>query len=494
MWTYKRTSDTRGVVQFSNVMPDRYSMSTPRLMGYAASKPTDPAGPQATSGSYNFTPGAKPDPVLFRMWKASFVDGVIEDGDGKAVGGVTVQILEEGWTGGVRVLSLAQSVQTDATGKFVLETVLPGTYYLRAIPPSGIVQQQLKASTKPNVKPTAFVDTLFPHAIYFENAAPLRIDAGVNAFGLRIEMQQSPYYSMSGRVFGIPEGRPSGLVLIRRVSFDSPFPFVWASPYAGSISVSLDKDGRFTAANVPPGPYWAGYTPAGDVRGGAQFVIQDRDIADFQFEVTRGATFSGKLVYEDGNAVNPIPRNRMGVFLPNMGVYERNLFGSGANGNFDAAGLPVGTWRLEFLEPLVIRSIQIGARIFDGGQFELEADAQPAVITISRAGAAIRGSVELHEQAKQFPRGMVSLTPFPFLPADYPQRQLLQGNTSFAFEHLEAGRYRVCAWVEEGAQVGALLGNPHHEQRFNAGCETVVLSRDEIKQVRLRQMSAVDFQ
>ena len=493
-WTYKRTSDTQGIVQFTNVMPDRYTMSSPQLMGYASSRPNDTAGAQGTAGNYNFSPGAKPAPVLFRMWKASFVDGIVEDGEGRGLAGATVQVLEEGWTGGLRILSLAQSVQADKTGKFVLEAVLPGTYYLRAIPPSTLVQEQLKASAKPNAKSSAFVDTLFPRAIYFENAAPLRIDAGVNVFGLRIEMQRSPYYSLSGRVFGIPEGRFSGLVLIRRVSFDSPFPFIWASPYAGSISVQLDKDGRFTAANVPPGPYWAGYTPAGEVRGGSQFVIQDRDIDDFQFEVTRGATFSGKLVYEDGSPVTPVPRNRMGVFLSNMGVYERGISTSSAAGDFIATGLPVGTWRLEFLDPLVIRSVQVGARTFGGGQFELGADAQPATITISRAGAALRGSVELHEQAKQFPRGMVTLTPFPFLPADYPKRQILQGSTSFAFEHLEAGRYRICAWVEEGAQVGALLGNPRHEQRFNAGCETVVLSRDEAKQVRLRQMSASEFQ
>jgi len=493
-WTYKKMSDTQGVVQFSNVMPERYNMSPPRLMGYAAAKPNDAGGPQIISGNYTFTPGDKPAPVLLRMWKASFLDGIVEDGNGKPIERATVQIVEEGWTGGVQILSLAQSVQTDATGKFVLEAILPGTYYLRAIPPAGLVQQQLKASTKPNVKPTAFVDTLFPRAMYFENAAPLHIDAGVNVFGLRIEMQQSPYYSLSGRVFGIPEGRSSGLVLIRRVSFDSPFPFIWASPYAGSISVSIDKDGRFSAPNVPPAPYWAGYTPAGEVRGGAQFVIQDREVDDFQFEVSRGATFSGKVVYDDGSPVATIPRNRMGVFLSNMGVYERGISPSSPNGDFVADGLPVGTWRLEFQEPLVIRSVQVGARTFDGGQFELEADSQPAVITISRAGATIRGSVELHELAKQFPRGMVTLTPFPFLPADYPKRQLLQGSTSFNFDHLEAGRYRVCAWVEEGAQVGALLGNPRYEQRFNANCETVVLAKDEIKQVQLRQITAIDFQ
>src|SRR5206468_4745029 len=244
------STNAGGLASFSNIVADRYTMPTPELMGYALAKTTDDPIPTATRASttYTFTPGAKPAPVTFRMWNAASVDGVVEDSDGKPLPDVTVQIVEEGWTGGLRTLSLAQFVRTDKTGRFAMPAVLPGTYYLRAIPPPAVVQEQLKASDQTAEKHVAFVDTLFPNAMYFEQAAPLAIVAGVNVFGLRIEMQKSKYYSLSGRVFGIPRERQqiSGLVLMRRVSFDSPFPFIWASPYAGAINVRLSPDGSFT--------------------------------------------------------------------------------------------------------------------------------------------------------------------------------------------------------------------------------------------------------
>ena len=123
----------------------------------------------------------------------------------------------------------------------------------------------------------------------------------------------------------------------------------------------------------------------------------------------------------------------------------------------------------------------------------MSAESGPAVITLGRGGAGVQGSVELHEQAKAYVRGLVTVTPQPLQPIDSPKRKTLNGNSSFAFEHLEPGRYRVCAWVEQGAEVTALLGNPRYEDKFNAACEAVVLAANERKQVRLRQISAREF-
>jgi len=496
-WNYSKLTDASGIANFSNMMPDRYKMADPILADYGvANGPNDNAiAPPGQGATYSFSPRAKPAPVTFRMWKAASVDGIVEDHDGNPLTGVMVQIVEEGWVGGLRTLSLAQAAPTDKAGKFVMPAVLPGTYYLRAVPPAGLVQEQLKASDKTADKHVAFVDTIYPNAMYFEQAAPLVIVPGVNVFGLHIEMQKSKYFSLTGRVFGIPQERQqvSGLVLMRRVSFDSPFPFIWANPYAGAINVRLAPDGSFTAPDIPPGPYWAGYTPAGDIRGGTQFLIEDHNVDDFKFDVTRGATFSGKIEFEDGAPVAAFPPSQLNVFASNMGVYQRSLFPSGPNGEFNTSGLPVGTWRLEFSGPVVIRKIVMGGKTYEGGKFDLDADTGPALITLGRGGAAIQGSVELHEQARAYVRGMVTISPLPLHPIDTAKRKLLDNRGNFMVEHLEAGRYRVCAWLEEGAEVGALLGNPRYEEKFNAACETVVLAANERKEVRLKQISAPEF-
>jgi hypothetical protein len=437
------------------------------------------------------------------MWMSSAVEGSVEDRDANPVTDTTVEILEENWRSGLRTLDLTQAVQTDKQGKYVFPAILPGTYYLRARPAPGVVQQQLKQSdesSEATAKHVAFVDTLYPGAIFLEQAGSLTLIPGTNLSGMRIEMQNSKYYSISGRVFGIPPEaqRGSGLVLIRRVGFDSPFPFVWTTPYDRAIGVSLLPDGTFTAPNVPPGPYWAGYTPAGTVRGGSQFEIIDREVNDFRFEVTQGANFFGKAVYEDGSLVESHPAD-LSVFLPNMGIYARGFTlmrdprSATPNSTFTTGGLPAGTYRVEFPGFAVVRKVEIDGRTFPGGEFELSTVSGAAVITLARSGASIQGSVDLHERGRSYPRGVITITPVPQHPTDLAKRKYLGGNASFVIDHLEAGRYRVCAWLEEGAEVNALLGNPHYEQKLSALCEIVPVTTDEHKEVRLRQFSAVDI-
>jgi hypothetical protein len=419
------------------------------------------------------------------------MDGVIQDQDKNPVANAIVDVLQESWIGGLRTLAVAQpSVTADKDGKFAFPNVMSGTYYLRAIPPRGVVQQQLRAS--PAGKQAAFVDTLYPGVLYLEEAAPVKFDAGVNLYDMRIEMQKSPYYSFSGRVTGIPpEVRGSALVLIRRAAFDSPFPFTWANPYAGGLATSIAADGTFAAPSVPPGPYWAGYTPAGVVRGGTQFLVADRNLEDVRIEVTPGINLVGKVVFDDGGL--PEPRaGRLSVFLANMGVYVRD-FAVLPNGEFNASGLPAGPYRVEFPGSAVVRRVEVNRRMFSGGQFELTPLDPTAVITIGREGGAIQGAVEVLDQAKAYPRGMVTVAPLPLRPTDTPRRAYLEGKSSFSVEHLEAGRYRVCAWLEEGSDVDRFLGNPQYEQKFGVLCESINLAADEKRAVQLKQITVAEF-
>lgn len=503
VWKYSKSTDAFGAVTISNMMAEPYRI-TPELAGYVLAK--------GAVSSVTLPKAKKPAPITFRMWKAASIEGTVQDAAGNPIPNVTLAVLEEIWLGGLRTLNpaIAPAVSgppsvvlgpgangspprtdvTDKDGKFSFTNVVPGTYYLRAVAQPGIVQQQLKASAGP--QQAAFVDTLYPAATMLEQAAPLRVDAGGTLFGLRIEMQKSRYYSFSGKVTGIPpEVTSSGLVLIRRATDDSPFPFVWASPYAGAISVRLNPDGTFSAPSVPPGPYWAGYTPAGPVRGGAQFRIEDRNVEAFSIEVAPGISFAGKAVYDDGTPATG-GSGTLSVFLPTMGVYVREFFIQ-PNGEFSTTGLPPGPYRLIGSGSTVIRKVEIDKRSFPGGQFELTPLGGTATVTLGRTGGVIQGSVDLHDQAKAYARGMVTIAPLLLQPMDTPIRKYLDGKNTFSAEHLEAGRYRVCAWLEEGSDVDRVLGNPRYEQRFALECQSVNLSADENRGLQLKQVSAQDF-
>jgi hypothetical protein len=141
----------------------------------------------------------------------------------------------------------------------------------------------------------------------------------------------------------------------------------------------------------------------------------------------------------------------------------------------------------------VIRKVEVDRRTFTGGEFELTPLGGNATVTLSRAGGVIQGRVDLHEQAKAYARGMVTIARLPLEPMDTVARRYLAGNNTFVVDHLEAGRYRVCAWLEEGTDVDTVLGNPRFEQKFGIDCQAVTLSTDENREVQLKQLSAQDF-
>jgi protocatechuate 3,4-dioxygenase beta subunit len=491
LWVYSKSTDALGAITLPNMMADAY-MITATLEGYVLAK--------GATESITLTKGRTPPPVVFRMFKAVSIEGIVHDRDRNPVENATVDILEETWVGGLRTLlpltitSTAPNglrpppVLTDKDGKFAFNNIMPGTYFLRAVPQPNMVRQQLAAS--PPERQAAFVTTLYPGATMLEQAAKVRVDAGGTLVGLRLEMQTSPYYAFSGKVTGIPaEVRSSGLVLIRRASYDSPFPFVWKDPYANVISVQIKPDGTFSSPSVPPGPYWAGYTPAGPVRGGSQFRIDDRNVEGFQIDVVPGISFTGRAVYEDGSPASG--SGNLAVFLPTMGVYERGVF-IAPTGEFNTTGLPAGPYRL-VMPGSVVRKVEVDRRAFTGGEFELTPLGGNAVVTIGRGGGVIQGRVDLHEQAKTYARGMVTIARLPLEPMDTVTRRYLAGNNTFAADHLEAGRYRVCAWLEEGTDVDTVLGNPRFEQKFGIDCQAVTLSTDENRAVQLKQVSAQDF-
>jgi hypothetical protein len=481
-WSYMKTTDGKGDVTIPNVFADAYTI-VPTLTGYALAK----GAPE----SITLVAAKKVTPVTMRMWRAVTVEGTVVDPDKNPVPGATVEILTEGWTGGLRTMALAQpSVLTGPSGNFSFPTILSGTYFMRVRPPQALVQQQLKATAP---KPEALVDTMYPGVLYMEQATPIPVGDS-NLYGVRVEMKSNPYFTLKGRVYAIPpEVKGSGLVLMRRVGFDSPFPFLFATPYDGSLRAQLAADGSFTAPNIPPGPYWAGYTPAGPVRGGTQFLIADRDVDNFSFDVIPGVTFSGRAVYEDGTPVEPGKNVSLGVFISNMGVYPRG-FSIEQNGEFEASGLPIGAYRMDFDDGLVIKRVDLNAQRYPGGDFELNsAPTGPATVTVSRKGGGIQGSIDMHDRAKAYARGLVTIAKQPFRATDAVRRKYLNGATTFAVEHLEAGHYRVCAWLEEGTDVDRVLGNPQYENQLSGRCESVEISGDENRSVMLKQLSTVDF-
>jgi hypothetical protein len=176
-------------------------------------------------------------------------------------------------------------------------------------------------------------------------------------------------------------------------------------------------------------------------------------------------------------------------------IRAAGLFPASKDGRFDQPLYVSGTSRIEIPDhPFAIQKIERDGRTYDGAEFEMTRGGGPATITITRKGATISGTVALHETVKAFPRGMATLSLDPPNPLDNPKRKRLDGTTTFAFEHLEAGRYRLCAWAEEGTEINRVLGNPYYDQRLAALCKSVEVKIDDTKTADLKQISALEIQ
>jgi len=487
-WTYRSTTDTAGQVLFKELSAERYDLAA-TLAGR-----TLVAGAVRT---VTLASGVKARPVILRMHKASTIDGIVQDGDAMPVAGAVVELLEEQWTAGQRTLGRVKTSQpTKKDGKFVLDAVLPGPYYLRARPGAASINAQLEKSDKlPNAvdRHIAYVNTMYPSAMFLETAEPLLISEGLNRPDVLITVQKSKYYAVRGTVGNLsPEVPSPGLMFIRTVTFDSRFPFIADEPYDDVIRTQIGPNGTFTLEHgLPPGQYWAGYTPGGmgDRFGGMDFRVDDREV-ELTTELWKSILFEGKAVYEDGSPAQV--RGTLRTFWSRRSIRSDGM-STMADGTFSRPLYADGVFRLELDGNVAIRKIEKDGRTFDGPEFELTPQGGPALITVTRQGASIAGTVTLHTTTKAYPRGIVTLSLDPLNPLDNPRRQRLDATDSFKFDHLPAGRYRVCAWVEEGTEINRVLNNPGYDSALSTLCESVDVRLDGAKTTKVKQISVVEL-
>jgi len=488
-WSYKSQTDASGKSLIANIAAERYNTKVTQQGRMLVAGSTQ---------SISFAASTKPNPLVFRMWKSASIQGVVEDLDHRLVAGATVELLEEQWKAGQRTLArIATSKPTDTEGKYAFPSVLPGSYYLRARPDQTVIRNQLRESDalpEAGQRHVAYVNTLYPAAQFLETASPLQVYSGVDQQGIRIEVQKSKYYAVRGHVDNLsPTVASPGLIFIRTVTFDSRFPFIADEPYNEVIGTNIKPDGSFAyEAGIPPGQYWAGYTPGGEGGrfGGMDFRVNDRDV-ELRTELWSGFPLNGKIVYEDGTPAAGVHAT-VRTFWSQRSIRVDDLF-TDRDGTFDRPLYSDGIFRIEFDNGLAVRKIEKDAHIYPGPEFEVTRDGGPAVITLTRKGASLEGSVALHKSTEAYPRGMVTLSLEPLSPLDNVKRKRLDGINTFKFEHLETGRYRLCAWVEEGTEINRVLNNPTYDGRLSILCQSVEVKGDETKAVNLKQISALDI-
>ena len=200
-WSYNVTTGDDGTASVE-VMPDRYQgRSADPLYGV-------PPGTRATA----IKPGDKNAVFIVRLLPAATLSGRIEDDDGSPLRDITVRLLNVTWRAGTRSVAPALfNGRSDEKGRFEIDGVLPGRYVLYATQPLTFAQQ------KPD-RATPYAATFYPNAFDLEAATEIQVLPGVNQPGLRITMPEGHYYTVNGRVEGIPDDVEAPLVELNPMS------------------------------------------------------------------------------------------------------------------------------------------------------------------------------------------------------------------------------------------------------------------------------------
>jgi TonB family protein len=238
------------------------------------------------------------------------ISGQLLSREGRPATGIRVSamVIPDGGVPVSAASALVSSVLTDTSGRYRLENVPPGQYYVTA----------------------GFLDspTYYPGTSALSGATAVRVEAGASVMGISFSLTASAGVSVSGRIVRRPGTPASGTQ--RVVLSGTPSP----------VETTANADGTFQFTRVRPGTYNVVVTPSVLLHP-VSIVVTDKEVSGVEIVVVPTVEVTGTLEVE-GNG----PRPRISLsFSPYRGGAGIPGAGLSANGSFRAV-LPEGDYRM----------------------------------------------------------------------------------------------------------------------------------------------------
>lgn len=324
-------------------------------------------------------PGEEIKDILLRLEPDVVIAGRVVDTDGAPLERIKVEALgSAGWF----------SDETDDRGEFVIGSLSPGRYLLRA----SLSQPQLPEVRKDGSVAVNYGVTYFPSTRTAGGAVSVRVQAGQES-NFEIRMLPALILHISGDVSGETEGRRPDVKLEN-----------WWDEYPRPISI--DKKGAFTFARVPPGRY---RLYAEDQNGKSAPVLIDltnASIEGIHLALLPPVGLAGYIrdedwkrmraqIKEDKNEDAPeIRLEQFGFFIPQVS-YKSTL---SDDGRFNIKDVAPGRYHVRMWggpKNFYFKSLQIGEREFRDGTLEIGGGPvqQEMLIELGADGAEVSGTV-----------------------------------------------------------------------------------------------------
>ena len=457
------TTTGDGAFVFASVPPGQYRVTATRP-GYVNAE-YGQRWPNGAGRPLALPAGQVVGNVPIPMLQTGAISGVVRDAFGVPLGNVEVQALKASYQTGRRVLTVAETVQSDDRGEFRLFWLTPGKYFVSARHPDlsnspirvggisvggggGVGRapryQSFRTGGDNAASPVSPFERMRPAkekyvAVYYpattdESAAGvIEVTPGGEARAVDFTLSPVPIRRVRGRVMSEATNEPAMSARVQWVTPTGTSPADGDSPMGplqGATQVEC-CDGMFEMF-LPPGPYTLVAAVNSQV-GRASIAVGDNDVDGVVLVIPRAFSLKGTLTFEGrAPAAAELSAIRINAVMdpPVNGLYATGYSTVLPNGSFT---VPIGRgdFKLSVLPMLpqanllpmplptapptlagaYVKSIRLGtADVLNRGLHLDGETAEPMEIVIGTANGALEGRV-VNRDGQPVPNVIVALTP-----------------------------------------------------------------------------------
>jgi hypothetical protein len=191
----KITTDAAGAFAIPMKLPGKYRVEAAKL-GYEA-----PARGRSAAQEVELEERYPVSEVKLFLGHYGALTGSVVDGDGKPIPDLRLGAVHEN-TSGMRFFPVGVDAKTDAEGRFVVASLLPGNYVAEVFPQTGAQERVLTAFTESDAEKMDldYERTYWPGGHGAEAALPVTVSGGATVDVGTLRVRKVPYYRVHVRI------------------------------------------------------------------------------------------------------------------------------------------------------------------------------------------------------------------------------------------------------------------------------------------------------
>jgi len=368
-------TDQTGRFLIPNLSPGAYVV---------ASAVEDYFGPEITN--YVYVMESQTSHTTLTMVPAATIGGNVVDDSGAPLVNAAVQVMRVTYRNGIPAIESAGGQASDENGRYRVNRLRPGEYYVAALPKTG----------------GSLIRTFSPNAIDLSQATMIRIHAGEEIGGINIALRKGDLFRVSGQIVSaIPDfdAKTSAMSTVTLLSHANG---LQDSSFSSSMTISMlgEASGRFELANIFPGVYDV-FASLADIRGSGiaygrtTVTVNGADVENIPVTVHRGVDIQGIVTIDggaspsfnsvrislqaEGNAARLAGYQQLSRFQPTVA----------SDGSFTIPAVPEGQYRIQvaFAPPAPPPARPIANRSVD--PFAPDPTPPPSLVSVPLAGAPL---------------------------------------------------------------------------------------------------------